>query len=151
MQCVPRVSQSPRAWKTRRKEHRKLRNAVREGHIKWTSVDELKKRLMLMIEDNQSLITTLENSSDFLMKERDRRVSAEEAYYKLQPRLRSLQNKIVMQNSIHSSMRYENQVYTNLQNVFDELRTTLKEKRSGLRRKSLKKADEKNNAIVHKN
>ncbi|RLU15939.1 hypothetical protein DMN91_011697 [Ooceraea biroi] len=124
MQCVSKVTQSVRAWKTENKDNRKCksRSTLRKNHIKWTNVDKLKKCLMLMIEGNQSLIAALENSTDFLMKERDRRLSAEEAYHKLQPRLRSLRNKIIMQNSIHSSMHYENQVYTNLQNVFNELR-----------------------------
>lgn len=75
-----------------------------------------------MIEHNQNLIRDLENSTNFLLKERDRRLSAEEAYHKMQPRLRNLRNKIAMQNSIHSNMRYENQVYANLQNVFNELK-----------------------------
>lgn len=75
-----------------------------------------------MIEHNQILIRNLENSTNFLLKERDRRLSAEEAYHKMQPRLRNLKNKITMQNSIHSNMRYENQVYANLQNIFDDLK-----------------------------
>jgi len=75
-----------------------------------------------MIEHNQSLIRDLENNTNFLLKERDRRLSAEEAYHKMQPLLSNLRNKIAMQNSIHSNMRYENQVYANLQNVFNDLK-----------------------------
>jgi len=81
-----------------------------------------------MIEHNQILIRDLENNTDFLLKERDRRLSVEEAYHKIQPRLSNLRNKIAMQNSIHLNMRYENQVYTNLQNVFNDLKISTNEK-----------------------
>lgn len=75
-----------------------------------------------MISRNQNLIKTLENNTNFLLEERDRRLSVEEAYHKIQPRLRNLTNKIVIQNSIHSNMRYENQVYSNLRNVFNDFK-----------------------------
>lgn len=75
-----------------------------------------------MINYNQNLIKTLENNTNFLLEERDRRLSAEETYHKMQPRLRNLRNKIIIQNSIHSNMYYENQVYTNLQNVFNNFK-----------------------------
>lgn len=105
-----------------RRKGRKCRshNAVKKSRITWTNADELKNRLSHMIERNQNLIRDLENSTNFLLKETDRRLSTEEAYHKMQPRLRNLKNKIAMQNFIHSNMRYENQVYANLQNVFDE-------------------------------
>lgn len=107
----------------RRKGGKKCRshNAVKT-QIKWTNVDELKNRLSLMIEHNQLLIRNLENSTNFLLKEIDCRLSAEETYHKMQPRLRNLKDKITMQNSIHSNMRYETQVYANLQNIFNDLK-----------------------------
>lgn len=122
--CILRVQQTTHVRKMRRKDGRKSRshNAIKRSYINWTNSDELKNRLSLMIEHNQNLIRDLENSTNFLLKERDRRLSAEEAYYKMQPRLRSLRNKIAMQNSIHSNILYENQVYANLQNVFNELK-----------------------------
>ncbi|XP_018348887.1 PREDICTED: protein Cep78 homolog [Trachymyrmex septentrionalis] len=96
--------------------------AINKSHIKWYKADELKNRLSLMIEHNQNLIRDLETSTNFLLEERDRRLSAEEVYHKIQPQLRNLKNKIAMQNSIQSNMRYENQVYANLQNVFNDLK-----------------------------
>ncbi|XP_039304854.1 protein Cep78 homolog [Solenopsis invicta] len=107
--------------KTRRKSRKcRSHSAVNKSYITWTNADELKSQLSHMIERNRNLIRDLENSSNFLLKERDRRLSVEEAYHKMQPRLRNLRNKIAMQNYIHSNMRYENKVYANLQNVFDE-------------------------------
>ncbi|KYQ52700.1 Protein Cep78 like protein, partial [Trachymyrmex zeteki] len=100
----------------------KLHTAVNKSRIKWYKADELKNRLSLMIEHNQNLIRDLETNTNFLLEERDRRLNAEEAYHKIQPRLRNLKNKIAMQNSIQSNMRYENQVYANLQNVFNDLK-----------------------------
>ncbi|KYM84599.1 Protein Cep78 like protein [Atta colombica] len=105
-----------------------LHTAVNKSHIKWYKADELKNRLSLMIEHNQNLIRDLEMNTNFLLEERDRRLSAEKVYHKIQPRLRNLKNKIAMQNSIQSNMRYENQVYANLQNVFNDLKISTNEK-----------------------
>jgi len=104
-----------------------LHTAVNKSHIKWYKA-ELKNRLSLMIEHNQNLIRDLETNTNFLLEERDRRLSAEKVYHKIQPRLRNLKNKIAMQNSIQSNMRYENQVYANLQNVFNDLKISTNEK-----------------------
>ncbi|XP_011645138.1 protein Cep78 homolog [Pogonomyrmex barbatus] len=98
---------------------RRLYNEVKKN---WIKVDELRNQLSIMIEHNQNLITYLENSTNFLMKEKNRHLSTEEAYHKIQPRLRNLKNKIALQNPIHLNMCYENQVYTKLQNIFDELK-----------------------------
>lgn len=114
----------------RRKNDRacKLQNIIEKNHVKWTNADKLKKRLSFMIERNQNLITILENKTDFLMKEKDCRLRFEETYHKIQPKLRNLKNKIAMQNSIHSNMCYEKQVYTNLQNAFNKLKISMQEK-----------------------
>lgn len=124
--CVLQMQQTTHVWKMERKGGRKRRpySAIKT-HI---NADKLKNRLSLMIKHNQNLIKILENSSNFLLEERNRRLSAEEAYHKMQPRLRNLRNKIIMQNSIHSNMRYENQVYANLQNVFNDLKISTNEK-----------------------
>ncbi|XP_025158234.1 centrosomal protein of 78 kDa [Harpegnathos saltator] len=99
----------------------KAHDTVRGKHIQWTNVQQMQKRLSLMIKRNQNLIAALENNADFLTEERNRRLSAEEAYHKLQPRLKSLRKKIAVQNSTCSAARYENQAYTNLLNIFDKL------------------------------
>ncbi|XP_072746978.1 uncharacterized protein [Anoplolepis gracilipes] len=124
------ISRSMHAQKTRRKNDRKykLQNIINRSHVSWTNVEKLKKRLSFMIERNQNLITVLENKTDFLMKEKNYRLSFEEAYHKIQPQLRNLKNKIAMQNSIHSNIRYENQVYANLQNAFNELKISMQGK-----------------------
>jgi len=106
----------------------KLQNIIEKNHVKWTNADKLKKRLSFMIERNQHLITILENKTDFLMKEKDCRLRFEEASHKIQPQLRNLKNKIAMQNSIHSNMCYEKQVYANLQNAFNELKISMQGK-----------------------
>lgn len=128
--CILQISRSIHAQKVKRKNDRKckLQNIIKNNHIKWTNADKLKKRLSLMIERNQNLITILENKTDFLMKEKDGRLRFEEAYHKIQPQLRNLQNKIAMQNSIHSNMCYEKQVYANLQNAFNELKISMEGK-----------------------
>ncbi|XP_077269554.1 uncharacterized protein LOC143901277 [Temnothorax americanus] len=127
--CILQIQQTTHTRKMRRKGDRKYKSHnVVKTHINWTNADELKNRLSLMIEHNRNLIRNLENSTNFLLKERDRRLSAEEAYHKLQPRLRNLKNKIAMQNSIHSNMCYENQVYANLQNMFKDLKISANEK-----------------------
>ncbi|XP_011880233.1 PREDICTED: protein Cep78 homolog [Vollenhovia emeryi] len=117
------VQQTTQVRKMRRKGGRKCKshNATKP-RVNWTNADELRNRLSLMIEHNQTLMRNLENSTNFLLKERDHRLSAEEAYHKMQPRLRNLRNKIAMQNSIHSNMYYENQVYAKLQNIFRDLK-----------------------------
>lgn len=139
--------------KTRRKIsaiHRP-QNTIKRNHIKWTNADELKKCLSLMIENNRNLITTLENSTDFLMKEKSRRLSAEEAYRKIQPRLKNLKNKMAVQTSIHSSMYFENQVYANLRNVFDKLGISTKEKECKTDERSIETeaVDGKTNSIAY--
>lgn len=122
--CILQTQQTRRLRKTRRNGGRKCRlnSAAKRSHINWTNADELKNHLSLMIEHNRNLIRDLETSTNFLMKEKDRRLSAEKAYHKMQPRLRILKNKITMQNSIQSNMRYENQIYVNLHNVFNDLK-----------------------------
>jgi len=108
-----------------------------------------------MIEHNQNLIRDLENNTNFLLKERNRRLNAEETYHKMQPRLSNLRNKIAMQNSIHSNMRYENQVYVNLQNVFNDLKISTNGKILRINNKCLsEKASEnkiKSNVCINKN
>ena len=47
-----------------------------------------------MIERNKNLITILGDKTNFLIKEKDRRLSFEEAYHNLQPQLKNLKNKI---------------------------------------------------------
>jgi hypothetical protein len=141
----------------RRKNDRKCksRSETRKSpRDKWTNANDLKKSLMLMIEGNQNLVMALENSNDYLIKERNSRLNAEEAYNDLQPHLQNLRNKINMQNSIQSGMRYENQVYMKLRNVFNELETSIEEKKPETPEKSLEKADENNKKIIvhyHKN
>lgn len=121
--CILQIQQTTRVRKMRRKGGRKCRShGVIKAHINWSNVDELKNQLSLLISHNQNLIKTLENNTNFLLEERDRRLSVEEAYHKMQPRLRNLRNKIIIQNSIHSNTRYENQIYTNLQNVFNNFK-----------------------------
>jgi len=102
-----------------------------------------------MIEGNQNLVTALENSNDFLIKERDSRLNAEEAYHNLQPHLQNLRNKIDMQNSIQSNMRYENQVYMKLRNVFNKMETSIEKNKSETPRKSLEKTENDKKIIVH--
>ncbi|XP_029660438.1 protein Cep78 homolog [Formica exsecta] len=118
------------AQKARRKNYRKckLQNIIKRSHVRWVNADKLKKRLSFMIERNQNLIRILENKTDLLIKEKDRRLSFEEAYHKIQPQLRNLKNKIAMQNSIYSNMCYEKQVYANLQNAFNELKISMQGK-----------------------
>lgn len=132
----------------RRKKDKKCRsyNAVKT-HINWTNVDELKNRLSLMIEHNQNLIRMLENSTNFLLKERNRRLSAEETYHKMQPRLKNLRNKITVQNSIQSNMRYENQVYSNLQNMFNDLKISTNGKILRMYSKSLSEEAKENKQL----
>lgn len=128
--CILQISRSIHAQKVKRKNERKckLQNIIEKNHVKWTNADKLKKRLSLMIERNQNLITILENKTDFLIKEKDDRLRFEEACHKIQPQLRNLKNKIAMQNSIHSNMCYEKQVYANLQNAFNELKISMQGK-----------------------
>ncbi|EGI63167.1 PREDICTED: protein Cep78 homolog isoform X1 [Acromyrmex echinatior] len=131
-----------------------LHTAVNKNHIKCYKADELKNRLSLMIEHNQNLIRDLETSTNFLLEERDRRLSAEEVYHKIQPRLRDLKNKIAMQNSIQSNMRYENQVYANLQNVFNDLKISTNGKILRVDESLSEKANEnkiKSNVCYNKN
>lgn len=127
---ISQISHSIHAQKTRRKNEGrgKLQNIIKKSHVKSTNADKLKKRLSFMMERNQNLITILENKTDFLMKEKDCRLSSEKAYHKIQPQLRNLKNKIAMQNAIHSNICYENQVYANLQNAFNELKISMKGK-----------------------
>lgn len=121
------ILQTKHVRKMKRKDNR-MHSAIKRNHNNWNNVDKLKSRLSVMIEHSRNLIRDLEYSINFLLKERDRRLSAEEAYHKVQPRLSNLKNKIAMQNSIHSNMRYENQVYANLQNVFNDLKISTNEK-----------------------
>ncbi|XP_050457420.1 protein Cep78 homolog [Cataglyphis hispanica] len=116
--------------KARRKNYTKckLQNIIKRNHVKWSNADKLKKRLSFMIESNRNLIRILENKSDLLIKEKNRRLSFEEAYHKIQPQLRNLKNKIAMQTSIYSNMCYEKQVYANLQNAFNELKISMQGK-----------------------
>ncbi|XP_070159497.1 leucine-rich repeat-containing protein 74B isoform X2 [Polyergus mexicanus] len=118
------------AQKARRKNYKKckLQNIIKKSHVRWANADKLKKHMSFMIERNQNLIRILENKTDLLIKERDRRLSYEEAYHKIQPQLRNLKNKIDMQNYIYSNMCYEKQVYANLQNAFNELKISMQGK-----------------------
>lgn len=128
--CILQTSRSMHTQKTRRKndENSKLQNITKKSHVKWINADQLKRCLSFMIEHNQNLITILENKTDYLMKEKNYRLRYEEAYHKIQPQFRNLKNKITIQNSIHSNMCYENQVYANLQNAFNELKISIKGK-----------------------
>lgn len=114
-------------WRPNDKK-RKSHNAVVRNRIKWIDAFELKRCLSFIIENNQNLISTLESNMEFFVKEKNRRLSAEQAYHKLQPRIRNLLNKIAMQYSIHSNMLYENTIYANLQNVLNELKISMKGK-----------------------
>ncbi|XP_012230152.1 protein Cep78 homolog [Linepithema humile] len=122
---------------------------IKKNYIKWTNADELKKCLSFMIEHNQELITELENTTDFLTREKNCRLHAEEAYQKIQPQLENLRNKIAVQNSIHSNMCCKNQVYINLQNVFKKFKIFTNEKM--MEERSLKKKVNRNriNSIVY--
>ncbi|KYN06888.1 PREDICTED: protein Cep78 homolog isoform X2 [Cyphomyrmex costatus] len=143
---ILQMQKTRHVFKLKRKSDNKYRlhTAVKKSHIKWSKADELKNRLSLMIEHNQNLIRDLETSTSFLLEERDRRLNAEEAYHKIQPRLKNLKNKIAMQNSIQSNMRYENQVYANLQNVFNDLKISTNGKILRVDDKSLSKEANEN-------
>lgn len=108
---------------------RKLHDTVRRRHNEWPNVQKSQDYLSLMIKRNQNLIAVLENSTDFLMEERNRRLSTEEAYHKLQPRLRSLKNKIAAQDLICSNPCYEDPDYANLLNVFEKLTISVNEEK----------------------
>lgn len=153
--CILQISRSIHAQETRRKNDGKckLQNIIKRSHVKWTNADKLKKRLSFMIERNQNLITILENKTDFLMKEKDCRLNFEEAYHKIQSQLRNLKNKIVMQNSIHSNMCYEKQVYANLQNAFNELKISMQGKilKMDERNPEEKAGENKNKNIIYYN
>lgn len=151
--CILQISRSIQKVKRKNVRKCKLQDIMKNNRVKWTNADKLKKRLSLMIERNQNLITILENKTDVLAKEKDGRLRFEEAYHKIQPQLRNLQNKIAMQNSIHSNMCYEKQVYANLQNAFNELKISMQGKVLKMdERNPEERADEdKNQNISHYN
>lgn len=128
-------------------------NAVARNRTKWTNAFELKRCLSFVIESNRNLMSTLENSTEFFALERNRRLRAEEAYRKLQPRFKNLLNKIATQHSIHSKLIYENKVYANVQNVLNELKISMRDKmlKPDERSLSAKASEHEERSIVHKN
>ncbi|XP_036147256.1 protein Cep78 homolog [Monomorium pharaonis] len=153
--CISQTQQTTLERKMRRKGKKcRSYSSMKTSQITWINADELKSRLSYMIERNQNLIRDLENSTNFLLKETDRRLSAEEAYHKIQPRLRTLKNKIAMQNSIHSNMRYENKVYANLKNIFNEWKISTNGKILSIDKSLCKRVDQnkiKSNVCYDKN